>query len=299
MGGMGVLIGGGPVGDRHESRPTGEGTAAAIQADDVDLAAMPLPLSTTWAVLGSLGADLTVADGALVVSRDLPGHRWCHAISVLDPARVDEAQHWLERAAREFPDVSRPAIGLPVEPDRELWRRQPCPQLPGMTVEWWPQHWVALEARQVRPVAPLPKDCTVVPFTGDDLWEQFEALPSDGGAQYRRTWVGLKRRRQEAGDAMYFAGVRDGRVVATGGIVLCDLGDHRVARFEDTQTLPGHRRRGLAGHVIAAAHSWAAGRGAASSVLVADAGGEAISLYEQLGFAVTDEAWMVLPRRTR
>lgn len=264
-----------------------------------DFASMPLPLSTTWAVLVSLGATVSVVDGALVVSRDLPGHRWCHALSVLDPSRVNEVQYWLAVAAREFPDVARPAIGLPAEPDRELWRQQPCAQLPDLAVEWWPQHWASLEAQTVQPAHDLPDGYAVVPISTDRQWEQFASLPSDGGADYQRIWAGLKRERQETGRAMFFAGVHDGQVVATGGIVLCDLGGHRVARFEDIQTLPEHRRRGLAGHLLAAAHSWAATQGAASSILVADVEGEAIGLYERLGFTVRDQAWMVLPRRAQ
>lgn len=257
---------------------------------------LPLPLSTTWAVLESGGARVRRDDEVLVVSADLPGHRWSHAISVLDPGRVDEAARWLARAREEFPETAFPAIGLPARPDRGLWREQPCPASSLGAAEWWPQHWMALEARKVEPHGALPAGYRVIPVATQSQWAQFAGLPSPGGEAYQRTWTELKRRRQETGVAQFFAGICDGEVVGTGGVVLCDLAGRRVARFEDVQTLPAHRRQGLASHVIAAAHAWAAGQGAAMSVIVADAEDEAIDLYHRIGFTDSDEAWMVLPR---
>lgn len=98
---------------------------------------------------------------------DVPGHLWCHAVSVLDSARVDEASHWLARAALEFPSITYPAIGLPTRPDREVWRRQPCRPVGETAVEWWPQHWIALEATTVVPRHALPAGYSVVPIVED------------------------------------------------------------------------------------------------------------------------------------
>lgn len=56
------------------------------------LADLPLPLSTTWAVLASLGATVSLDGEALVVSANLPGHRWCHGLSVLDVLTGDVDQ---------------------------------------------------------------------------------------------------------------------------------------------------------------------------------------------------------------
>lgn len=153
----------------------------------MSVAAMPLPLSTTWAVLASLGASVSSDDGVFVVTADLPGHRWARALSVLDPGRVDEARHWLDRAADEFPTLAHPAIGLPGRPDREVWRQQPCRSVGGTALEWWPQHWMALEAQAVEPVQPLPNGYRVVPVGTPAEWEQFAAIPSAGGEDYQRT----------------------------------------------------------------------------------------------------------------
>lgn len=155
---------------------------------------------------------------------------------------------------------------------------------------------MALEAETVCPRQPLPAGYEVVSFTDEEQWQQFADLPSAGGKDYQRMWTTRKRQRQEKGQATFFAGLHEGQVVATGGVVLCELGERRVGRFEDIQTLPEHRQRGLASHVIAAAHTWAARQGALTSVLVADAGGEAIGLYHRIGFTNSDQAWMVLPR---
>lgn len=265
--------------------------------DRAEYPEMPLPLSTTWSVLESLGADVSTDGEHLRVAADLPGHRWSKALSVLAPARVNDAEHWIARAAAEFPTVRYPAIGLPARPDAAAWAAVPCPRFGDVDVEWFPHHWVALTAADVTPAHPLGDGYDVVLISEAHQWEQFARLPSPGGPEYQQTWTALKRRRQEEGRAAFFAGMRGEEVVATGGIVLCSLGDRVVARYEDITTQPGHRRRGIASHILAAAHAWAREHGADLSVLVADAEGDAIGTYQRLGFRAADEAWMVLPRR--
>ena len=84
--------------------------------------------------------------------------------------------------------------------------------------------------------------------------------------------------------AARFFGSYDGdRLVASLGVV--ELGD--VARFQDVQTAPGYRRRGIATALIATAASAAR---AARLVIVAEPGGAAARLYERVGFRTAELA---------
>ena len=71
---------------------------------------------------------------------------------------------------------------------------------------------------------------------------------------------------------------------------MCDTGGG-LARYQDVETDPAARRRGLAGTLV-----WRAGRyaaeafGAGTLVIVADPAEGAIRVYRACGFAVADEA---------
>jgi GNAT superfamily N-acetyltransferase len=66
---------------------------------------------------------------------------------------------------------------------------------------------------------------------------------------------------------------------------VCDAGGG-LARYQDVETDPGARRRGLAGTLVWRAGVYAAGVfGAGTLVIVADPAEEAIRLYRACGFA--------------
>lgn len=82
------------------------------------------------------------------------------------------------------------------------------------------------------------------------------------------------------GDARFWGAHDGGALVASLGLVeLAGGGD--LARFQDVQTAPGYRRRGLARALISAA---AAGARAKRLVIVAEPGGAGERLYERAGF---------------
>jgi GNAT superfamily N-acetyltransferase len=65
---------------------------------------------------------------------------------------------------------------------------------------------------------------------------------------------------------------------------VCDAGGG-LARYQDVETDPGARRRGLAGTLVWRAGVYAAGAfGAGTLVIVADPAEEAIRLYRACGF---------------
>lgn len=129
---------------------------------------------------------------------------------------------------------------------------------------------------------------TVRPLASDADWaaETAIAQAEDGDDEDQASFSALrtvaKRRMADAGRAVWLGAEVDGEVVATAGVADAGLG---TARFQDVQTLPAFRRRGLAGALVAAGIRTAAQRfGSARFVLVAERQGPAIGLYRRLGF---------------
>jgi GNAT superfamily N-acetyltransferase len=94
-----------------------------------------------------------------------------------------------------------------------------------------------------------------------------------------------------ARNAATFWGAFDGdTLVATLGLV--PLGD--VARYQDVQTLPSHRKRGIAGALLAASANHAARR----VVIVAELESAASRVYERVGFRPVERTgWALRPPR--
>ncbi len=61
-------------------------------------------------------------------------------------------------------------------------------------------------------------------------------------------------------------------------------GEGSIGRFQDVMTLPAHRRRGLAGALLATAAGDAFAAGVERVAIVADPGGAAARVYERVGF---------------
>ena len=90
----------------------------------------------------------------------------------------------------------------------------------------------------------------------------------------------------EAGHGGWFGAFADELLVCQMGLF---SGGPGLARFQSVETLPEHRRRGLAGTLVA--HTSRYGfevLGARTLVMVADPDYHAIDLYRSLGFAVTE-----------
>jgi GNAT superfamily N-acetyltransferase len=125
----------------------------------------------------------------------------------------------------------------------------------------------------------------------DDDWQQSVDLGvrcyDEGEPQeYLRRRAVARRRLTRAGMAAWFGAFLGGRLLAQLGVV--DAGGGLV-RYQDVETDPVARRRGLAGTLV-----WQAGRygrevlGASTLVIVADPADAAIRLYRSCGFAETE-----------
>lgn len=84
-----------------------------------------------------------------------------------------------------------------------------------------------------------------------------------------------------------FWGVFDGdALVASLGLVWLD--DRKVARFQDVQTLPSHRKRGLASALLTASTSAAFARGSERVVIITEPDGAGARLYTRHGFRTVE-----------
>ena len=138
-------------------------------------------------------------------------------------------------------------------------------------------------------VQPPPRQNTeaeIRRLESDADWEQSRDLGIrcyGYGGPYLDRRASARRRLTHSGRAAWFGAFTDGRLLSQLGV--CDTGAG-LARYQDVETDPGARRRGLAGTLVWRAGAYAAGAfGAGTLVIVADPAEEAIRVYRACGFA--------------
>jgi len=149
---------------------------------------------------------------------------------------------------------------------------------------------IALTATSLAPVA-APAGIALRPLTGDDDWAALHAftLANDALAgpiddRHRRFVTDRQRQKRawiEAGRGAWWGGFDGERLVAALGLV--DAGG--LGRYQDVNTDPAYRRRGIAGALLATAGRAALDRGVRGLVIVAVAEADADRLYRRIGFA--------------
>jgi len=146
--------------------------------------------------------------------------------------------------------------------------------------------------RELRPPRQPNAEATYRALAGDDDWEQAVRLraaiseggPSGGDSEFNRARVAAERALTEAGHATWHGAFLGEALVAQLGVVPDAASG--LARYQNVETHPGFRQRGLAGTL-----TWHAGREALASlgpagklVIVADPDYVAISVYRSVGF---------------
>lgn len=245
---------------------------------------LPLGWHTDLAVLRLGGSTLEERPDHLVVRTAAnPFYFWGNFVLVTDPDAADAPARWLEVFEREFPDAPHRAIGLAGELDDE---------------DPWQALDLAIERDDVLATTtcpdptPLPSGYLVRQLTDAIHWEQSTGLriaefasASTHEAEFERRATEERVRMSEHGETAWFGAFEGDRLAAELGIVDCGAG---VARYQSVVTDAGHRRRGLAGHLLGVAAAWAAERGATTWVIVADQGSDASRLYQSRGFTPAD-----------
>jgi GNAT superfamily N-acetyltransferase len=261
---------------------------------------------TDLAVLRLGGAQIVdLGDHLIVRSPDNPGYHWGNFVFVTDPAARDDAQRWVTTFERSFPGARHLGIGLSAQPDPAPWAAV------GLTVEADD----VLSTVQLPQRRSAPAGYTVELIGGPQRWAAAERaelaenaatgqFPSAQYADFLRQRGRARRRLADTGAAAYFGAFDEGRCAAQLGIVLCapDSEGRVVARFQDVLTDAGHRRRGLAGHLVRRAADWAGTAGARRWVIVTEPESAAGRLYGSLGFTADTHSWRAVlpePREAR
>jgi len=219
-------------------------------------------------------------DYLVVRTPDNPDFYWGNFLLLGSWPGPGSGDGWLARFAAEFPQARHVALGV----DAADEQAEVSGEFLAAGLE--PERATVLTCADVRPPPNRNTEAEIRPLASDDDWQQSFQLGircyGDDGPYLRRRAM-ARRRLAEAGRAAWFGAFTGGRLLAQLGV--CDAGGG-LARYQDVETDPAARRRGLAGTLV-----WRAGRyaaeafGAGTLVIVADPAEAAIRLYRACGFA--------------
>jgi ribosomal protein S18 acetylase RimI-like enzyme len=211
-----------------------------------------------------------------------PSFYWGNFLAFADPLRAGDAARWGELFVRHHPSARHRAFAV----DSPAGVAGDPAEVAALGVQL--QLGSVLTA-----AAPLsgPASAATVRTVRDDAdWRQLLEVrlscengpPAPGSADFLTAKAAEDRRLAEAGVGAWFGAVVDDRIVATLGI-FADGGG--TARYQNVETHPAFRRRGLAGALLRHAARYARERlGAHTVVIVADPDYHAIDLYRSVGF---------------
>lgn len=244
----------------------------------------------TDVVLLEMGGSVVSDHPAHLVVRthDNPGFRWGNFV-LFDGPPAGEAERWRQVFEAEFPGAGHLAYGV----DGVSGETPSASQLAllGVTAEVN----TVMTASGLLPSPsppPLPAGTRVRPLAGDDDWAQaldldtacyWQPDASDDERSFMARRVTAFRALCEAGHGAWWGAFVDGRLCSGAGVFSAGTG---LARFQNVETHPGFRRRGLASAVLRSAGEHALrDAGTHTLVIVADPEDDAIRLYRTLGFA--------------
>jgi GNAT superfamily N-acetyltransferase len=235
------------------------------------------------------GSEVTdCGDHIVVRSPAHPAYWWGNFLLLAAAPQPRETPRWLARFAELLPAAEHVALGIdttqPDAADRSgLFEA-------GLRIE---RSIVLTAARLTEP--PYPDgSADYRPLAGDEDWRSSLELrlAADDGSEaavtrafYQQRTVDA-RRLTEQGDGAWFGAFDHGQLVAQLGVFSDGSG---IARYQNVETHPAWRRKGLAGTLVWRAGRWALAELAARTlVIVADPGASAIRVYRSVGFAHTE-----------
>lgn len=204
---------------------------------------------------------------------------------------------WLERFAAEFPGAEHVAIGVDAT-DAAVLHAAALADPAGLIgcglrldVD------AVLTAHELREPPYVNTDAVIRPLRGKDDWQQAAELRTvvsadgpGGDPQFAASRVAAERAICEAGHATWYGAFLDDALMAQLGIVTGNglSGPDRLARYQNVETHPSARGRGLASTLVWQAGQETLSKGNADTlVIVADPDYHAIGIYMSLGFTVT------------
>jgi len=230
-------------------------------------------------------ADAKVTDKGDYLVVETPGNPafyWGNFVLMAEPPAPGGAARWLDVFRAELPSAPHVAIGI----DGVEGATGDLTELLAAGLEL--ERSVVLTAGRLTP-SQQAADADVRLLRSDSDWQQAVALRlaiDDDDTAAHLDFVERKaaeaRRLTQDGHGEYVGAFVDGLVRASLGIVTDGSG---LARYQNVETHPDHRRRGLASALLRAAAEIAHERlGARTLVIVADPDYVAIDLYRGLGF---------------
>lgn len=224
----------------------------------------------------------------VVRTPDNPSFRWGNFLLFGHPLRRGDAARWNARFAAEFPQATHRAFGM----DATGTDIGDAAELDALRMEV-EVDTVLTASRLTEPPAGGNVSCRRL--AGSEDWAQAALLQracygdpdSPEQAEFRDRSLAESRTVVESGNGAWFGAFVEGRLVSALGIGTDGSG---LARYQNVETHPQHRRRGLAARLVYLAGLHAVhDLGAATLVIVADPDGEAISMYRSLGFVDTEQ----------
>lgn len=223
-------------------------------------------------------------DHIVLCTPDEPNFWWANAVIAKGALRVARMQ---AHFAAAFPDAAHVSLGWDRAVDAPLDEGAP----PGFA--WDPCDVMVWSGGRDRPTA--PDGVTLRPLNGTNDWQQSMDLQGIIGREagydspdhpaYLRGRSAARQRQIAAGQGAWFGAFSGPDLVAQLGV----LHDGHLARFQDVETNPNWRRRGIASGLIGHALGWIAGLGLSGPrVIVADQDDGPGRLYQRLGFRVVD-----------
>jgi GNAT superfamily N-acetyltransferase len=192
---------------------------------------------------------------------------------------------WLATFAAEFPTARHVALGVDSTDDTAVIPDE----FRAAGLE--PQRGTVLTCAAVQRPPHPNSEAEIRPLVSDSDWRQsvdlgIRCVDYGEPREYLQRRAAVRRRLTRAGLGAWFGAFLGGQLLAQLG--LCDAGGG-LARYQDVETDPVARRRGLAGTLV-----WRAGRygrevlGTNTLVIVADPAAPAIRLYRSCGFVDTE-----------
>lgn len=223
-------------------------------------------------------------DHVVVRTPDNPDYYWGNYLLLPRPPTAAELSAWEATFARTFPACRHRAYGVATadgtRSDLAAFRDA------GLEVD----ASTVMTASAVHE-PPRPNDqATYRPLTTDDDWDQQVGLWSSGEEDatpdFVRAKVAAERRMTEAGAGAWWGAFVGTRLLSSMGLFAASPG---LARFQQVQTHPDARGRGLAGTLVHRVGRYGFDElGAHTLVMVADPEYLAIRVYRSVGFDGTE-----------
>ncbi len=230
------------------------------------------------------GSTVTDRGDHLVIrTPDNPPYWWGNFLLLASPPPAGEAAKWIAAFAVEFPGARHVALGIDVVEAGIVDEAELVAE--GFGVE----RSSVLTARDVHEPPRPNLTATYRELSGDEDWRQaaeLRAIVTAGtpgsDPHFLAARIAAERALTEAGHGSWFGAFLGGKLVAQLGLITDGSG---IARYQNVESHPDARRKGLAGSLV-----WQAGlrgldAGADTLVMVADPDEIAIGIYRSVGFA--------------